>query len=64
MSTLMGAVELLRGRGQLPPSGPISVRNLLQRFQPTPPGFAEGPPVEDVWKCGSESSMGGYSLPL
>lgn len=38
MSTLMGAVELLRGRGQLLPSGAISVLELLQRFQPSPRG--------------------------
>jgi hypothetical protein len=34
----MGAVELLRGRGQLPTSGTVSVRNLLQGYQPSPPG--------------------------
>ena len=38
MSTLMGAVELLRGRGQLPTPGIVSVRNLLQRYQPSPLG--------------------------
>jgi hypothetical protein len=32
----MQAVEQLRGRGQLPASGPISVKSLLQRFQPSP----------------------------
>src|SRR5437773_5083233 len=38
MSSLMGAVELLRGRGQLPRSGTVSIKELLQRFQPSPPG--------------------------
>src|SRR5215210_2651283 len=38
MSTLFGAVELLRGRGQLPSDEPVSVRDLQQRFQPSPMG--------------------------
>jgi len=38
MSTLMGAVELLRGHGQLPTSGTVGVKGLMQRFQPSPPG--------------------------
>lgn len=38
MSTLMGAVERLRGRGQLPSSGTVSVKDLLHRFQPSPKG--------------------------
>ncbi len=38
MSTLMGAVELLRGRDRLPHSGPVSVRELLNRFHPAPAG--------------------------
>lgn len=35
--TLMGAVEYLRSRGQLPTSGVISTRALLQSFPPAPP---------------------------
>ena len=38
MATLMGAVELLRGHGQLPTSGAVSVMDLMQRFRPSPPG--------------------------
>jgi hypothetical protein len=38
MSTLMQAVERLRGHGTLPTSGTVSVRNLHQRFQPQPHG--------------------------
>lgn len=38
MSSLMGAVEVLRGQGQLPPSGTVSIKDLVRRFQPSPPG--------------------------
>ena len=38
MATLMGAVELLRGHGQLSTSGTVSAIDLLQRFRPSPPG--------------------------
>jgi hypothetical protein len=38
MSSLIGAVELLRGHGQLPPSGNVSLRDLVARFRPDPPG--------------------------
>lgn len=34
----MGAVELLRGRGELPTSGAGSVMDLMQSFRPSPPG--------------------------
>jgi hypothetical protein len=36
MSTLFEAVEQVRGQGQLPPVGPVSIRDLLQRFPPSP----------------------------
>jgi len=38
MSTLMGAVELLRGHGRLPASGAVSLRGLFSLFHPNPPG--------------------------
>jgi hypothetical protein len=38
MATLMQAVERLRGAGLLPFSGPVSVRDLDQRFPPSPRG--------------------------
>ncbi len=36
MSSLMGAIELLRGRELLPPNGVIKVRDLLAQFKPIP----------------------------
>jgi hypothetical protein len=38
MPSLMDAVVLLRARAQLPANGTVSVRVLLQRTQPSPPG--------------------------
>lgn len=38
MSTLIEAVERVREQGQLPPDGPVSIRDLLQRFPPSPQG--------------------------
>jgi hypothetical protein len=36
VSSLMGSVELMRGSGQLPPSGVVSLKDLLNRFRPDP----------------------------
>ncbi len=37
MPSLMEAVGVCRARGDLPPGGTVSVKDLMQRFQPDPP---------------------------
>ncbi len=53
MSTLIQAVERVREQGQLPPDGPVSIRDLLQRFPAQPSRVGQGSLVEDV---GAESN--------
>jgi hypothetical protein len=36
MATLRQAIERVRNDGQLPPTGPVGVRDLINRFQPSP----------------------------
>jgi hypothetical protein len=38
MSSFKEVVEILRGRGELPPAGAVSVKSLMTRFQPNPLG--------------------------